>query len=126
MDILLFFGVFFAMLLIGMPIAISLGFVGILLAMSRGVFNPVLLGHIMYQGVDSFTLLAVPFFMLAGSLMEEGGISRRLMDFAFALVGRMRGGLAQVAAVLSMLFAGLSGSAVADTAAVGSLLIPSM
>ena len=114
MDILLFFGVFFAMLLIGMPIAISLGFVGILLAMSRGVFNPVLLGHIMYQGVDSFTLLAVPFFMLAGSLMEEGGISRRLMDFAFALVGRMRGGLAQVAAVLSMLFAGLSGSAVAE------------
>ena len=97
MDIILFFGVFFAMLLIGMPIAISLGFVGILLAMSRGVFNPVLLGHIMYQGVDSFTLLAVPFFMLAGSLMEEGGISRRLMDFAFALVGRMRGGLAQVA-----------------------------
>ena len=126
MDILLFFGVFFAMLLIGMPIAISLGFVGILLAVSRGVFNPVLLGHIMYQGVDSFTLLAVPFFMLAGSLMEEGGISRRLMDFAFALVGRMRGGLAQVAAVLSMLFAGLSGSAVADTAAVGALLIPSM
>jgi C4-dicarboxylate transporter DctM subunit len=127
MDILLFFGVFFAMLLIGMPIAISLGFVGILLAMSRGVFNPVLLGHIMYQGVDSFTLLAVPFFMLAGSLMEEGGISRRLMDFAFALVGRMRGGLAQVAAVLSMLFAGLSGAAlVAAGGAIGPIIPPSI
>ncbi len=117
---------FFVAVLIGMPIAIGLGLTGILIAWIQGIFNPVLLGHVMYQGVDSFTLLAVPFFMLAGALMEEGGISRRLMNFSFALVGRMRGGLAQVAVVLSMLFAGLSGSAVADTAAVGSLLIPSM
>lgn len=120
------FVLFFAAVLLGMPIAIALGLTGILIAWLSGIFNPVLIGHVMYQGVDSFTLLAVPFFMLAGALMEEGGISRRLMNFSFALVGRMRGGLAQVAVVLSMLFAGLSGSAVADTAAVGSLLIPSM
>ncbi|HPI98104.1 MAG TPA: TRAP transporter large permease, partial [Synergistales bacterium] len=126
LQIALYFILFFLTVIFGMPIAIALGLTGILIASLQGIFNPVLLGHVMYQGVDHFSLLAVPFFMLAGTLMEAGGISRRLMDFSFALVGRMRGGLAQVAVVLSMLFAGLSGSAVADTAAVGSLIIPSM
>ncbi|MBN1333744.1 MAG: TRAP transporter large permease [Synergistales bacterium] len=126
LQIVLYFILFFLTVMFGMPIAIALGLTGILIASLQGIFNPVLLGHVMYQGVDHFSLLAVPFFMLAGTLMEAGGISRRLMDFSFALVGRMRGGLAQVAVVLSMLFAGLSGSAVADTAAVGSLIIPSM
>jgi tripartite ATP-independent transporter DctM subunit len=126
MSLLLFIAFFLFMLLVGMPIAVALALTGVGMAVSTGNFRPVMLGHVMLQGVDSFSLLAVPFFMLAGGLMEEGGISRRLMDFAFALVGRMKGGLAQVAIVLSVLFAGLSGSAVADTAAVGSLLIPSM
>lgn len=126
LQIILYFILFFLTIIFGMPIAIALGLTGVLIASVQGIFNPVLLGHVMYQGVDHFSLLAVPFFMLAGTLMEAGGISRRLMEFSFALVGRMRGGLAQVAVVLSMLFAGLSGSAVADTAAVGSLLIPSM
>lgn len=126
LQIILYFILFFLTVIFGMPIAIALGLTGILIASIQGIFNPVLLGHVMYQGVDHFSLLAVPFFMLAGTLMESGGISRRLMEFSFALVGRLRGGLAQVAVVLSMLFAGLSGSAVADTAAVGSLLIPSM
>ncbi len=126
LQIILYFILFFLTVIFGMPIAIALGLTGVLIASVQGIFNPVLLGHVMYQGVDHFSLLAVPFFMLAGTLMEAGGISRRLMEFSFALVGRMRGGLAQVAVVLSMLFAGLSGSAVADTAAVGSLLIPSM
>lgn len=126
LEIVLYFALFFLTVVFGLPIAIALGLTGVLIASIQGIFNPVLLGHVMYQGVDHFSLLAVPFFMLAGTLMEAGGISRRLMEFSFALVGRMRGGLAQVAVVLSMLFAGLSGSAVADTAAVGSLLIPSM
>ena len=125
-QVALFFIAFFAMLFIGLPIAITLAITGILIALSQGIFQPVLLGHVMFQGVDSFSLLAVPFFILAGGLMEEGGISRRLMNFAYLLVGRMRGGLAQVGVVLSMLFAGLSGSAVADTAALSSMLVPSM
>ncbi|MDR1977469.1 MAG: TRAP transporter large permease [Synergistaceae bacterium] len=126
MSLLIFIGFFLFTLAAGMPIAVALALTGVGMAVSTGSFRPVMLGHVMLQGVDSFSLLAVPFFMLAGGLMEEGGISRRLMDFAFALVGRMKGGLAQVAIVLSVLFAGLSGSAVADTAAVGSMLIPSM
>ena len=126
MTLLLFVSLFLLLLFIGMPVAISLGLVGVGLAVSMGNFRPVMLGHVMMQGIDSFSFLAVPFFILAGGFMEEGGLSRRLMDFAFALVGRMRGGLAQVAVVMSVLFAGLSGSAVADTAAVGSMLLPSM
>jgi C4-dicarboxylate transporter DctM subunit len=125
-HVILFFAAFFAMLLIGLPIAITLAITGVLISVTQGIFKPVLLGHVMFQGVDSFSLLAVPFFMLAGGLMDEGGISRRLMNFAYLLVGRMRGGLAQVGVVLSMLFAGLSGSAVADTAALSSMLAPSM
>jgi C4-dicarboxylate transporter DctM subunit len=121
-----YFITFFVLLFLGMPIAITLALTAVLIGVSMGGFNPVILGHTMYQGVDSFSLLAVPFFMLAGNLMEHGGLSRRLMNFAFMLVGRMRGGLAQVSVVLSMLFAGISGSAVADTAAVGSMLAKPM
>lgn len=126
MSLLLLLLLFLVLLVIGVPIAVALALMGVALASLEGNFRPVVLGHVMLQGLDSFSLLAVPFFMLAGGLMEEGGISRRLMDFASVLVGRMKGGLAQVTVVLSILFAGLSGSAVADTAAVGSLLIPSM
>ena len=76
--------------------------------------------------MDSFPLLALPFFLLAGKLMETGGISIRLVNFASAVVGHIRAGFAMISVVTSMFFAGISGSAVADTAAVGSILIPSM
>jgi C4-dicarboxylate transporter DctM subunit len=80
----------------------------------------------MFQGTDSFPLLAVPFFILAGGLMNAGGITRRLVDFANLLVGQLRSGLALVNVVASMLFAGVTGAAVADTSAIGSVLIPAM
>lgn len=79
-----------------------------------------------YAGIDSFPLLAIPLFILAGNLMNTGGITVRLVDFAKVLVGHLRGGLAQVNIVSSVLFAGLSGSAVADTSALGSMLVPAM
>ena len=80
----------------------------------------------MFTIVDSFPLMAVPYFILAGDLMERGGISLRLVKFAVALVGRIRGGICLAAVLASMIFAGVSGSGAADTAAVGSLTIPAM
>jgi tripartite ATP-independent transporter DctM subunit len=79
-----------------------------------------------YNGVDSFPLLAVPFFILAGELMNAGGITRSIVNFSLSLVGHVRGGLAQVNILSSMLFAGISGSAVADASAIGKMLIPEM
>ncbi|MCL4141307.1 UNVERIFIED_CONTAM: hypothetical protein GTU68_001936, partial [Idotea baltica] len=79
-----------------------------------------------YNGIDSFPLMAIPFFMLAGELMNQGGITQRLVAFSHALIGHVRGGLAHVNILSSMLFAGMSGSAVADTSALGSMLIPAM
>ena len=79
-----------------------------------------------YNGVDSFPLLAVPFFILAGELMNAGGITRSIVNFSLSLVGHVRGGLAQVNILSSMLFAGISGSAVADASAIGKMLVPEM
>ncbi len=86
----------------------------------------VLLCRNYYEGMNSFPLMAIPFFMLAGELMNRGGISARIVGFAQAMVGHFRGGLAQVNGVDSMLFAGISGSAVADVSALGSIIIPLM
>ena len=86
----------------------------------------VLVTQIFMNGMDQFLLLAIGFFFLAGELMNRGGITRRIVGFATALVGHLRGGLAQVNVVSSLFFSGISGSAVADTAAVGSVMIPAM
>jgi len=118
--------VFLAMVLIGVPVAIALGAVGISIMIWQEVFNPVTVAHVMYQGLDSFPFLAVPFFMLAGSIMEEAKITKRLMDFAYTLVGRLRGGLAHVAILVAMIFAAMCGSGVATAAAIGALLLPTM
>jgi tripartite ATP-independent transporter DctM subunit len=124
---LLFIVLLLVFLFMGFPVAFALGLVGFVIAYWAGIFNPILIPHIMYsQGIDSFPLLAVPFFILAGSLMEEGGISQRLIDLAQFVVGRIRGGLAQVAVVTGMFFGGITGSAIADAAAVASVLIPAM
>ncbi len=80
----------------------------------------------MYNGIDSFPLMAIPFFILAGEMMNRGGITVSLVRFSQSVIGHLRGGLAQVNILSSMLFAGLSGSAVADTSALGSMLIPAM
>ncbi|MDF1554299.1 MAG: TRAP transporter large permease [Deferrisomatales bacterium] len=108
------------------PIAIAIGVAAIGAIVAQGSFPLMMVVQRMFAGTDSFHLLAVPLFMFAGVLMERGGISRRLIDFANALVGWLPGGLAAVTIVSAMFFAGISGSAAADAAAVGAILIPAM
>jgi tripartite ATP-independent transporter DctM subunit len=108
------------------PIAIAIGAASVVGILVQGDFPMMVMAQRMFAGADSFHLLAVPLFMFAGALMEAGGISRRIIDFANALVGWLPGGLAAVTIVSSMFFAGISGSAAADAAAVGAILIPAM
>ncbi|MDP6969563.1 MAG: TRAP transporter large permease [Gammaproteobacteria bacterium] len=118
---------FLALILIGLPVAFALLFApGVMLWLNGQERDIALLYRNVYNGIDSFPLMALPFFMLAGELMNRGGITIRLVEFSQALMGHLRGGLAQVNILSSMLFAGLSGSAVADTSALGSTLIPAM
>lgn len=112
-------------LLIGLPIYVVMGLSVIVYFFLSGI-NPITIPHRAFAGVDVFVLMAVPFFMFAGNLMNAGGTTRRLVALAEAMVGWVRGGLAHVNIVVSMFFAGISGSAAADTAAVGSIMIKSM
>lgn len=112
--------------LINVPIAIALGLGTFIVIYLSGSADLTILPHRMLTALDSFPLLAAPFFILAGKIMEHGGISEKLVDFASSLVGHIKGGLAHVSIVACMFFAAISGSAVATTAAVGALLIPSM
>ncbi|MEO9775283.1 TRAP transporter large permease [Roseibium sp.] len=122
-----FLPVFLLFLMIGLPVFFGLlAAPGILLWMNGQERDITLLYRNVYNGMDSFPLMAIPFFMLAGELMNKGGITMRLVEFSQALMGHLRGGLAHVNILSSMLFAGLSGSAVADTSALGSMLIPAM
>jgi tripartite ATP-independent transporter DctM subunit len=116
----------FALLLLNMPIAIAIGIASVTIIVLNSDFSLMVVIQRMFSGTDSFHLMAVPLFMYAGLIMEKGGISKRLIDFANALVGWLPGGLAAVTIVSAMFFAGISGSAAADTAAVGALLIPAM
>ncbi|NYT78939.1 TRAP transporter large permease [Alcaligenaceae bacterium] len=116
---------FFLILLIGAPIMTALG-LSAALALQSGERPLLIVVQMAYQSLDSFSLMAVPFFILAGHLMQSGGIARRLVRLANALVGWIRGGLGAVAVLTSMLFATVSGSSSATTAAVGSVLIPEM
>ncbi len=122
-----FLPVFLIFLLIGLPVFFGLlAAPGLLLYLNGQERDITLLYRNVYNGMDSFPLMAIPFFMLAGELMNKGGITMRLVEFAQALMGHFRGGLAHVNILSSMLFSGLSGSAVADTSALGSMLIPAM
>ena len=122
-----FLPVFLIFLMIGLPVFFALlAAPGILLWLNGQERDVALLYRNVYNGMDSFPLMAIPFFMLAGELMNRGGITERLVEFSQALMGHLRGGLAHVNILSSMLFAGLSGSAVADTSALGSMLIPAM
>ena len=112
--------------LINTPIAVAIGAASVVTILVRGDFPLMMVAQRMFSGTDSFHLMAVPLFMFAGVLMEAGGISRRIVDLANALVGWLPGGLAAVAVVSAMFFAGISGSAAADAAAVGAILIPAM
>lgn len=112
--------------LLDTPIAIAIGVASIAVIALQGEFPMMMVIQRLFAGADSFNLLAVPLFMFAGIIMEAGGISRRIIDFAAALVGWLPGGMAAVAIVSAMFFAGISGSAAADTAAVGAIMIPAM
>lgn len=118
--------VFTLLMLIGMPISFALGIGTAAGMIYHGGFNLILVIQRMFTAIDSFSLMAIPFFVLAGSLMEVSGISRRIVNFANVFVGWMVGGLAMVSVLASMIFASVCGSAVATTAAVGSVLIPPM
>jgi tripartite ATP-independent transporter DctM subunit len=122
-----FFWFFVMLMALGTPVVFALLIgpgLGLVLDDQRQYF-PALLSRF-YNGVDSFPLLAVPFFILAGELMNAGGITRSIVNFSLSLVGHVRGGLAQVNILSSMLFAGISGSAVADASAIGKMLVPAM
>jgi tripartite ATP-independent transporter DctM subunit len=127
MMLSLFLPLFMVLLLLGFPIVFGLiAAPAILLWLNGQERDIVLLYRNVYNGMDSFPLMAIPFFMLAGELMNRAGITMRLVEFAQAVIGHLRGGLAHVNILSSMLFAGLSGSAVADVSALGSMLIPAM
>ena len=116
----------FSFILLNIPIAFSLILTTIVLMVMSGELSSANIASSIYRGVDNFPLMAIPFFMLAGEIMNVGGMSKRIVNFANALVGHVTGGLGYVAVVASMIFAGVSGSAVADTSAIGSILLPIM
>jgi TRAP-type mannitol/chloroaromatic compound transport system permease large subunit len=125
MDAAVLIGSFVLLMLIGMPIAYALG----LAALIGALRIELPLDAVMIQmaaGVNKFSLLAIPFFVLAGAIMAEGGMARRLVAFAGVLVGFVRGGLSLVNILASTFFGAISGSSVADTASVGTVLIPEM
>src|ERR1700744_391546 len=110
---------------LGVPVAVCIGIAATIAIASTG--TPLLvIPQQLFANLDNVSLLAIPFFMLTGAIMDSGGVSRRLIDFSQALVGFMRGGIGQVTILASMFFADLSGSATADTAAIGSVMIPGM
>ncbi len=111
---------------IGIPIAFSLLLCGVALMWHLDMFDAQILAQNLINGADSFPLLAVPFFMLAGEIMNTGGLSKRIVDLALTLVGHVRGGLGYVAIVAACVLSALSGSAVADAAALSALLVPMM
>ena len=126
-TMLLLFGAVLALVLINVPIAVSLGIVALVaMVSSHGLASLPNLALVTYNGATNFPLLAIPLFILAGAIMNASGISHRLIAFASSLFGWIRGGLAQVSVGASMFFAEISGSAVADIAALGSILIPAM
>ena len=120
-------GLFLLLVLINVPIAVALGLMAVVgIVASGGAEALPNMGIVMFSGATKFPLIAIPLFVLAGAIMNVTGISRRLVAFASAVVGFVRGGLAMVSISASMFFAEISGSAVADVAALGSILIPAM
>ncbi|MBM3539534.1 MAG: TRAP transporter large permease [Alphaproteobacteria bacterium] len=117
---------FLLLLCVGVPVAVALGGASLLLVMGEGIMPHLVVVHRMIAGVDSFPLLAIPFFIMAGSLMNSGGITERIYDFAVALVGWLKGGLGHVNVVGSVIFAGMSGTAVADAGGLGNIEIKAM
>jgi tripartite ATP-independent transporter DctM subunit len=126
MTIAIFLGALLGAMALGVPISFALLACGAALMWHLGMFDPQILAQNTIEGANSFPLLAVPFFMLAGEIMNAGGLSRRIVNFAMTLVGHVRGGLGYVGIMAAIIMAALSGSAVADAAALAALLLPMM
>lgn len=126
MTLLIFIGSLLGAMAIGVPVAFALMFCAVMLMLHMDMYNAQIVAQNMISGADTFTLLAIPFFLLAGELMNSGGLSRRIIDFALACVGHIKGGLGIVAILAAVIMASLSGSAAADTAALAAILVPMM
>lgn len=126
MTVAILFGTFFLLMFIGVPIALSLGLSSLFTMVFATDSSPNVIIQKAFSSLDSFPLMAIPFFILAGVLMSSGGISRRLLNLASVLIGFITGGLAMVTVLASMFFAAISGSGPATVAAIGSFMIPSM
>jgi tripartite ATP-independent transporter DctM subunit len=126
MTLTIFVGSLLLAMAIGIPISFALLVSGVALMWHLDMFEAQILAQNLLGGADNYPLLAVPFFLLAGEIMNEGGLSRRIVDFAMALVGHIRGGLGYVTIVASIMLSALSGSAVADAAALTTMLLPMM
>ncbi len=123
---LIFLSVFFLLVALSTPISIALGITSVVMVLSQTDLRLMVVAQRMFTGIDSFPLMAIPFFILAGHLMNAGGTTQRLILFRNALVGSLRGGLANISIVGNMIMAGISGSSVADASALGSIIIPAM
>ena len=119
-------GSFLAMMTTGVPVAIAMAGSALVYILLTGDLPPFVVVHRMISGIDSFPLLAVPFFIFAGNLMNNAGITNRIYDFALSLVGWLKGGLGHVNIIGSVIFAGMSGTAIADAAGLGTIEIKAM
>lgn len=126
MTLLVFLAALVGGIAIGLPICFSLLLSGVCMMLHLNGFNSQILSQNLFSGADSFSMMAVPFFVLAGEFMNRGGITKRIVNFANAIVGHVRGGLGYVSILAILLFASIMGSAVASTAALGAILIPMM
>jgi TRAP-type transport system large permease protein len=125
-TLILFLGVLIGSIVLGLPVAFALLLAAVALMLQMGLFSADILAQSLINGVDSFPLLAVPFFLVAGEVMSVGGLSKRIVGMAMVMVGHRKGGLGYVAVFTAILIAGLSGSAVADAAALVAILYPMM
>ena len=126
MDVAILFLIFFILLMLSVPIGYAIGIATLITLISFSSIPITMIAQNAVAGVDSFPLLAIPFFMLAGNLMSSGGIAKRLVDFFESIIGHITGGLGMVTVVVCMFFAAISGSAVATVSAVGAFMIPEM
>ena len=118
--------VFFIMLFIGTPIAVCLSGTGIIWLLADPSIPNLVFASKIYGATDSFAYMEIPFFMMAGQVMEQTGITEKFIDFAKSIIGHVRGGVAHTATVAGVIMAGVSGSGNADTTAIGSLMIPAL
>ena len=126
MELFLFLGSLFLFLALGIPICVVLILCALVLMLHSGLWDPMMIASSMVDAADNYPLMAIPFFIFAGEIMTEGGLSYRVVQMAQLMIGHVRGGLGYAAIVASIIFAGLMGSSVAEAAAIGGLLLPMM